>query len=108
MEGEYFSPAHYFASIMDQGPNKSYLLSPAGPDFPNRRDFNNTGASAPLAVARVRPGEGHSIWDDWSGRGSSHVDFSNHERLPLERIRFLGHGVNGSVYETMYKGVAPT
>lgn len=106
MDGEYFGPAHYFASTVDQGPNKSYLLSPAGPDFPSRWDFNNTGASTPLTVAHVRPGEGHSIWDDWSGRGSSHVDFSNHERLPLERLRFLGHGVNGGVYETMCKGVA--
>ena len=69
-------------------------------------DFNNTGASTPLTVAHVRPGEGHSVWDDWSGRGSSHVDFSNHERLPLERLRFLGHGVNGGVYEAMCKGVA--
>lgn len=30
------SPARYFASTVDQGPNKSYLLGPAVPDFPSR------------------------------------------------------------------------
>ena len=37
---------------------------------------------------------------DWSGRGTSHVDYEKDERVPLVEGRFLGHGVHGGVYET--------
>ncbi|KAF2801725.1 kinase-like protein [Mytilinidion resinicola] len=37
---------------------------------------------------------------DWANRGTSHVDFSRDETIPLETGRFLGHGVNGLVHET--------
>ncbi|KAI4906485.1 hypothetical protein J4E90_010559 [Alternaria incomplexa] len=37
---------------------------------------------------------------DWSGRGTSHVDYKIDERVPLVEGRFLGHGVHGGVYET--------
>ncbi|KAN0110024.1 kinase-like protein [Hyaloscypha variabilis] len=37
---------------------------------------------------------------DWAGRGTSHVDFDPNETLPLSQGRFLGHGVNGGVFET--------
>ena len=37
---------------------------------------------------------------DWSGRGTSHVDYEKEERVPLVEGRFLGHGVHGGVYET--------
>ncbi|CAN9189619.1 kinase-like protein [Alternaria alternata] len=37
---------------------------------------------------------------DWSGRGTSHVDYEKDERVPLVEGRFLGHGVHGEVYET--------
>ncbi|EON62509.1 serine/threonine protein kinase [Coniosporium apollinis CBS 100218] len=46
-----------------------------------------------------------SVAADWSGRGS-HVDFETDETVPLQQGRFLGHGVNGGVYETTCKGVA--
>lgn len=36
---------------------------------------------------------------DWSGRGN-HVDYRADEKVPLEELRFLGHGVNGGVWET--------
>ncbi|KAF2496934.1 kinase-like protein [Lophium mytilinum] len=42
---------------------------------------------------------------DWAGRGTSHVDFSRDETIPLETGRFLGHGVNGPVHETVCNGV---
>ncbi|KAF2452341.1 kinase-like domain-containing protein [Lineolata rhizophorae] len=41
---------------------------------------------------------------DWAGRGTSHVDFARDEKPPLEEGRFLGHGVNGGVYETTCQG----
>ena len=37
---------------------------------------------------------------DWSGRGTSHVDYDKSEVLPLIQGRFLGHGMHGGVYET--------
>ncbi|KAH7089448.1 kinase-like domain-containing protein [Paraphoma chrysanthemicola] len=43
---------------------------------------------------------------DWSGRGSSHVDYSKQEALPLTQGRFLGYGMHGGVYETTCNGVA--
>ncbi len=42
---------------------------------------------------------------DWSGRGTSHVDYSKNDVIPLTRGRYLGHGVNGPVYETTYNGI---
>jgi serine/threonine protein kinase len=45
------------------------------------------------------------MWD-WSGRGTSHVDFKKDETLPLLQGRFLGYGVHGGVYETTCNGVA--
>ncbi|KAF2454368.1 kinase-like domain-containing protein [Lineolata rhizophorae] len=50
------------------------------------------------------PTSGISSWD-WANRGTSHVTFSKHERVPLVEGRNLGHGVNGPVYETQVKGV---
>ncbi|KAJ9661125.1 hypothetical protein H2201_006676 [Coniosporium apollinis] len=46
-----------------------------------------------------------SVAADWTGRGS-HVDFGINEIVPLQQGRFLGHGVNGGVYETTCRGVA--
>lgn len=42
---------------------------------------------------------------DWAGRGTSHVDFNSDETLPLLQGRFLGHGMNGGVYETVCQGL---
>lgn len=42
---------------------------------------------------------------DWAGLGRSHVHFEEGEALPLLQGRFLGHGVNGGVYETVCKGI---
>jgi len=42
---------------------------------------------------------------DWSGRGTSHVDYDKAEVLPLTQGRFLGHGMHGGVYETNCHGV---
>ena len=41
---------------------------------------------------------------DWAGRGISHVDFDPNDTLPLSQGRFLGHGVNGGVFETTVCG----
>ncbi|EXA31482.1 serine/threonine protein kinase [Fusarium oxysporum f. sp. pisi HDV247] len=41
---------------------------------------------------------------DWAGRGTSHVDFPADEVLPLSQGRFLGHGINGGVFETTVCG----
>jgi serine/threonine protein kinase len=41
---------------------------------------------------------------DWAGRGTSHVDFDPDDILPLSQGRFLGHGVNGGVFETTVCG----
>ena len=41
---------------------------------------------------------------DWSGRGSSHVDYDRSDVLPLTQGRFLGHGMHGGVYETTCNG----
>ncbi|KAH7411837.1 kinase-like domain-containing protein [Phaeosphaeria sp. MPI-PUGE-AT-0046c] len=43
---------------------------------------------------------------DWSGRGTSHVDYSRSDALPLAQGRFLGYGMHGGVYETTCNGVA--
>jgi serine/threonine protein kinase len=43
---------------------------------------------------------------DWSGRGTSHVDYSKSEALPLIQGRFLGYGMHGGVYETSCNGIA--
>lgn len=43
---------------------------------------------------------------DWAGRGTSHVQFAPHEEVPLVQGRFLGHGMNGGVYETVCRGQA--
>jgi serine/threonine protein kinase len=37
---------------------------------------------------------------DWSGRGTSHVDYEKDERVPLIEGRLLGYGASGGVYET--------
>jgi len=42
---------------------------------------------------------------DWSGRGTSHVDYHKSEALPLTEGEFLGHGMNGGVYETTCNGI---
>ena len=42
---------------------------------------------------------------DWSGRGTSHVDYHKSEVLPLTEGAFLGHGMNGGVYETTCNGI---
>jgi len=42
---------------------------------------------------------------DWSGRGTSHVDYDKSEVLPLTEGDFLGHGMNGGVYKTSCNGV---
>lgn len=41
---------------------------------------------------------------DWAGRGTSHVDFGVEDVLPLSQGRFLGHGMNGGVFETTICG----
>jgi hypothetical protein len=46
----------------------------------------------------------NSLWQDWSGLGSSHVDFARDEIVPLQEGRFLGYGTNGGVYETTCMG----
>lgn len=43
---------------------------------------------------------------DWSGRGTSHVDYDKSEILPLQQGRFLGYGMHGGVYETTCNGQA--
>ncbi|KAF9893341.1 hypothetical protein FE257_011773 [Aspergillus nanangensis] len=43
---------------------------------------------------------------DWAHRGTSHVQFQAEEAVPLEQGRFLGHGMNGGVYETTCLGMA--
>jgi len=42
---------------------------------------------------------------DWSGHGTSHVDYDKSEVLPLTEGEFLGHGMNGGVYETTCNGI---
>jgi len=42
---------------------------------------------------------------DWSGRGTSHVDYDKSDVLPLTQGEFLGHGMHGGVYETSCNGV---
>src|ERR1700755_2892030 len=32
--------------------------------------------------------------------GAAHKDFDKHATVPLQQGRFLGHGINGGVYET--------
>ncbi|KAJ6083643.1 serine/threonine protein kinase [Penicillium canescens] len=55
--------------------------------------------SPKLSYVHETPGE-----LDWAGRGTSHVDFHVDEVLPLSQGRFLGHGVNGGVFETIVCG----
>ncbi|KAF2818541.1 kinase-like protein [Ophiobolus disseminans] len=43
---------------------------------------------------------------DWSGRGTSHVDYIKSDTLPLIQGQFLGHGMHGGVYETTCNGIA--
>ncbi|KAF2763061.1 kinase-like protein [Pseudovirgaria hyperparasitica] len=43
---------------------------------------------------------------DWCDRGSSHVEFTREEKVPLVEGRLLGHGVHGGVYETVVQGKA--
>ncbi|KAF2022661.1 kinase-like protein [Setomelanomma holmii] len=43
---------------------------------------------------------------DWSGRGTSHVDYGKKEALPLMQGRFLGYGMHGGVYESTCNGIA--
>ncbi|KAH0537752.1 hypothetical protein FGG08_005500 [Glutinoglossum americanum] len=45
-----------------------------------------------------------AFWD-WSGRGTSHVDFGKDEALPLQG-EFLGYGIHGGVYGTICSGKA--
>ncbi|CAN9352420.1 unnamed protein product [Alternaria alternata] len=42
---------------------------------------------------------------DWSGHGTSHVDYNKSDVLPLTQGKFLGHGMHGGVYETSCNGV---
>ncbi|CAN9382865.1 unnamed protein product [Alternaria alternata] len=42
---------------------------------------------------------------DWSGHGTSHVDYNKSDVLPLSQGKFLGHGMQGGVYETNCNGV---
>ena len=42
---------------------------------------------------------------DWSGRGTSHVDYDKSDILPLTQGEFLGHGMHGGVYETSCNGI---
>jgi serine/threonine protein kinase len=55
---------------------------------------------APTSAAEAPANSG---WD-WASRGSSHVDFRRNEVVPLAQGAFLGHGVNGPVYETSCNG----
>jgi serine/threonine protein kinase len=52
-----------------------------------------------------RVGKQYFSWD-WSGRGTTHVDFGRDETLPLQQGKFLGYGIQGGVYETICNGVA--
>jgi len=60
---------------------------------------------SPITPTSVENKKEDSVFEDWSGRGS-HVDFTADETVPLVQGRFLGHGVNGGVWETHCKGVA--
>ena len=63
-------------------------------------------SSGPSKLTEQRPCE---IIDevplDWSGHGTSHVDYNKSDVLPLTQGRFLGHGMHGGVYETSCNGV---
>jgi serine/threonine protein kinase len=47
----------------------------------------------------------HGLPLDWSGRGTSHIDYHKHEEPSLVQGRFLGHGMHGGVWETSCNGV---
>lgn len=42
---------------------------------------------------------------DWSGHGTSHVDYNKSDVLPFTQGKFLGHGMYGGMYETSCNGV---
>ena len=90
------------AEILDRPQN---LLPPlqiidySSPDKPDNYRIS------PITPTSVENKKENSVFEDWSGRGS-HVDFTADETVPLVQGRFLGHGVNGGVWETHCKGVA--
>ncbi|KAH6868138.1 kinase-like domain-containing protein [Alternaria rosae] len=65
--------------------------------------FSSSGTSSPLEQPPCEYIDGVML--DWSGRGTSHVDFDKSEVLPLTQGEFLGHGMHGGVYETSCNGV---
>ncbi|OCL11775.1 kinase-like protein [Glonium stellatum] len=75
------------------------IMNYSSPDKPDNYRIS------PITPTLVGNNEEKSVFEDWSGRGT-HVDFAADETVPLVQGRFLGHGVNGGVWETHCKGVA--
>ncbi|OCL00876.1 kinase-like protein [Cenococcum geophilum 1.58] len=75
------------------------IIDYSSPDKPDNYRIS------PITPTSVENKKEDSVFEDWSGRGS-HVDFTADETVPLVQGRFLGHGVNGGVWETHCKGVA--
>lgn len=75
------------------------IIDYSSPDEPDNYRIS------PITPTSVENKKEDSVFEDWSGRGS-HVDFTADETIPLVQGRFLGHGVNGGVWETHCKGVA--
>lgn len=75
------------------------IIDYSSPDKPDNYRIS------PITPTSVENKKEDSVFEDWSGRGS-HVDFTADETIPLVQGRFLGHGVNGGVWETHCKGVA--
>lgn len=62
--------------------------------------------SGPPSITEQRPCETiDGVPLDWSGHGTSHVDYNKSDVLPLTQGEFLGHGMHGGVYETSCNGV---
>jgi serine/threonine protein kinase len=63
-------------------------------------------SSGPPNITEQRPCETiDGVPLDWSGRGTSHVDYNKSDVLPLTQGKFLGYGIHGGVYETSCNGV---
>lgn len=90
------------AEVLDRPQN---LLPPLGIIDYSSPDKPDNYRISPITPTSVEDKKDNSAFEDWSGRGS-HVDFTADETVPLVQGRFLGHGVNGGVWETHCKGVA--
>ena len=90
------------AEILDRPQNLLLPLRIIDYSSPDKPDNYRISPITPTSVENKKE---DSVFEDWSGRGS-HVDFTDDETIPLVQGRFLGHGVNGGVWETHCKGVA--